>query len=77
MRPNYSVVVLLPSRQIKRVATLRACNYDCCVSFTGEKNGPIDLKNNITLDKLIRKNGWSDLFDYKIKIRADIQYTGT
>ena len=34
LRPNYFVVVLLPSRQIKWVARPTACNYECCV-FSG------------------------------------------
>ena len=34
MRPNYFVVVLLRSWQIKRVARSTACNYECCVFVT-------------------------------------------
>ena len=33
MPTNYFVVVVLPSRQIKRVARLTACNYERCVIF--------------------------------------------
>ena len=31
MAPNYLVVVVLPSRQIKRVARPTVCNYERCV----------------------------------------------
>ena len=34
MPTNYFVVVALPSRQIKRVVRLMACNYERCVSVT-------------------------------------------
>ena len=34
MPTNYVVVVVLPSGQIKRVARLTACNYECCVFVT-------------------------------------------
>ena len=34
MPTNYFVVVVLPSRQIKRVVRLTACNYERCVSAT-------------------------------------------
>ena len=34
MPTNYFVVVVLPSRQIKRVVRLTACDYERCVSVT-------------------------------------------
>ena len=34
MPTNYFVVVVLPSRQIKRVVRLTACNYERCVFMT-------------------------------------------
>ena len=34
MPTNYFVVVVLPSRQIKRVVRLTACNYERCVFVT-------------------------------------------
>ena len=37
MGPTYFVVVLLPSRQIKRVAMLTAYNYPMCIKYTCER----------------------------------------
>ena len=56
MPTNYFVVVL-PSRQIKRVVRLTACNYERCVFatiFPDEKYGSIDYKQ-YHLIKLIKK----------------------
>ena len=41
MPTNYFVVVVLPSRKIKRVARLTACNYERCVMVT--IFSPLDL----------------------------------
>ena len=59
MRPNYFVVDVLPSRQIKRVARPTGRNYERCVFvtfFPDEKYGSVDYELYIvTLDKLIKK----------------------
>ena len=50
------VVVVLPSRQIKRVVRMTACNYERCVFvyFPAEKYGSVDYKR-CHLIKLIKK----------------------
>ena len=57
MRLHYFVVVVLPSRQIKRVARPTACNYERCVFVTIFSGFKIRLRRLqiITLDKLIIK----------------------
>ena len=57
IRPNYFVMVVLPSRQIKRVARPTACNYERCVFVTVFPGLEIQLHRLqiITLDKLIKK----------------------
>ena len=56
IRPNYFVVVVLPSRQVKRVARPVASNHERCIFviylFPGEKYGSMDYK-------LIICNPWS------------------
>ena len=73
MPTNYFVVVVLPNRQIKRVARLAAYCYERCVLVTIFSGCKIQLRRlqMITLDKL-RKNGRSDLIDSKMNIRAEI-----
>ena len=76
---NYFVVVVLPSRQIKRVARLAASNYERCVFVTIFSGYKMRIRGSqiITIDELItKKNGCSDLIDSKIKIRAEIHFTG-
>ena len=54
MPTNYFVVVVLPSRQIKRVVRLTACNYERCVFvtiFSGLKIRLCRLQT-ISLDKI-------------------------
>ena len=55
MPTNYFVVVILPSRQIKRVVRLTACNYERCVSVAIFSGWKIRLRRLqiITLDKLM------------------------
>ena len=57
MRLNYFVVDVLPSRQIKRVARLPACNYDRCVFVTIFSGCKIRLRRLqiITFDKSIKR----------------------
>ena len=57
MSINYFVVVVLPSRKIKRVARLTTYNYERCVFVTilyGCKIRP-RRSQMITLDKVINK----------------------
>ena len=75
VRSNYFVVVLLPSRQILNELRLVIMNAVYLWRyFQNEKYGSILYRSQI---KLIKKNDWSDLIDSKIKIRAEIQSTGT
>ena len=57
MRPNYFVLVLLPSRQINRVARPTVCNYERCVFVTLFFGWAIRLHRlqNITVEKIIKK----------------------
>ena len=57
MPTNYFVVVVLPSRQIKRVVRLTACNYERCVSVTIFFERKIRLRRlqTIPLDKINEK----------------------
>ena len=58
MQAKYFVVVALPSRHIKRVVKLTACNYERCVYlwryFPDEKYGSVDYKR-YHLIKIIKK----------------------
>ena len=54
MPTNYSVVIVLPSRQTKRVVRLTACNYERCVFvtiFSGLKIRLLRLQT-VPLDKI-------------------------
>ena len=70
MRPNYCVVVVFASQQIKRVARPAACNYEriCDIIFPDEKYGSVDYELQHLINEL-KKNGCSDL--------TKIQSTGT
>ena len=76
VRSNYFVVVVLPSRQIKRVVRLAACNFERCVFETIIFRCKIRLRriHTITLHQINYKN--NDLIDSKIKIRAEVQSIG-
>ena len=54
MPTNYCVVVVLPSRQIKRVVRLTACTYERCVSVTIFSGCKIRIRRlqTIPLDKI-------------------------
>ena len=55
--PMATIVVVLPSRQIKRVVRLMACNYECCVFVTIFSGLKIRLRRlqTIPLDKINEK----------------------
>ena len=55
MPTNYFVVVVFPSRQIKSVVRLTACNYERCVSVTIFSGLKIRLRRLQTIYKINKK----------------------